>query len=269
MLESPRRRRRLKFAAVFLLVAVPLGVLGAHYTTSGSPQNANGPYVKDDEFYRQPTKAPFRAKDRRAVRAVLGRFIDGAVARRDLAASRALVGPSLRQDLSRGEWLKGEIPIVPFPAARRQGSWSLVNYSYRNQVGLEVLLFPERSARSTGAATVETELVKDRHGRWLVDYWMITKMHGPGSAGAADSASTAIEGPPNVHKLPGKGKQKPQRVKKVALTNASTQPTRLDAKWILVPVGLLSLIVLVPAGIGISVWIRNRRATAAYRARSS
>ena len=269
MLESPRRRRRLTFAAVFVLVAVPLGVLAAHYTTSGSPQNANGPSVNEDEFYRQPKKAPFRANDRRAVKAVLGRFIDGAVARRDLAASWELVGPTLRQDLSRGEWLRGEIPIVPFPAARGQGSWSLVNYSYRNQVGLEVLLFPERSARSTGAATVETDLVKDRRGRWLVDYWMITKMHGPGSAGAADSASAMSEGPPNVHKLPGKGKQQQERISRQALTDSSVQVTKLDKKWILVPVSLLSLIVLVPIGIGMSIWIRNRRAAAAYRARSS
>ena len=268
MLDSPRRRRRLTFAAASLAIGVPLIFVGAHYTTSGSSGDATGPFV-EDSFYDQPEHVPFTARSRRVVKAVLAKFIDGAVARRDLAGSWKLAGPSLRQDLTRREWLNGEIPIVPFPAARGQGSWSLVNYSYRNEVGLELLLFPAKRSRSTGAATVETDLVRSRDGRWLVDYWMITKMHGPGSAGAADSASAMSEGPPNVHKLPGMGKQKPQRIKKVALTNSSTQPTRLDAKWILVPLGVLSLIVLLPIGIGLSVWIRNRRATAAYRARSS
>jgi hypothetical protein len=36
---------------------------------------------------------------------------------------------------------------------------------------------------------------------------MINKFHGPGSTAPADSASALGEGPPNVHKLPGKKKR--------------------------------------------------------------
>ena len=66
-------------------------------------------------------------------------------------------------------------------------------------------MFPER--RSGEVATVETDVVRGQDGHWRVNYWMITKLHGPGSAAAADSASAMSEGPPNVHKLPGKKKK--------------------------------------------------------------
>ena len=103
--------------------------------------------------------------------------------------------------------MEGEIPIVPYPAAKHgQGSWDLVNYSYRNKVGLEVLLFP-KAGSGYSVATAQTEVVRGRDDRWRVDYWMITKFHGPGATAPADSASALGEGPPNVHKLPGKKKR--------------------------------------------------------------
>jgi hypothetical protein len=202
LLESHRRRRRMMFATA-LVTAVPLVYLGVHFSTPGSAGNANGPYVKDD-FYTQPKHVPFTAPNRRAVRKVLAGFVRSAVARCEVGASWDLAGPSLREGVSRAEWRKGDIPIVPYPAARHgQGSWNLVDYSYRNRVGLEVMLFPKpRSGYSMASA--QTELVRGRDGRWRVDYWMITKMHGPGSAAPADSASALSEGPPNVHKLAGK-----------------------------------------------------------------
>jgi hypothetical protein len=52
-------------------------------------------------------------------------------------------------------------------------------------------------------ATVDTTLVRRHDGRWLVNYWMLTKFHGPGSTAPADSASALSEGAPNVHRLPG------------------------------------------------------------------
>jgi hypothetical protein len=190
--------------ATGLAVVAPLIYLGVHYSTPGSAGNANGPYVNNDSFYRHPKHVPFTAADRRAVRKVLARFVRTAVARCDVGASWDLAGPSLREGVSRAQWHKGDIPVVPYPAARHgQGSWDLVDYSYRNRVGLEVMLFP-RPRSGYSVASAQTELVRGPDGRWRVDYWMITKFHGPGSSGPASSPSTLVEGPPNVHKLPGK-----------------------------------------------------------------
>jgi hypothetical protein len=270
VLDSPRRRRRLAIAATLVVIAVPSIYLAAHYTTSGSTENANGPNVSDS-FYRQPKHVQFTAANRRAVSAVLAKFIDGAVSRHDLADTWDLAGPGLRQGSTYDDWLKGEIPIVPFAASKRgQGTWSVVNYSYRNRVGLEVLLFPEK--RSGQLATVETELARGRDGRWRVDYWMITKLHGPGSAAAADSASALSEGPPNVHKLPGKKGAKQEAASREAASKAAPDPnggvTQLGAKWLFVPLGLLSLAVLAIIALGVGAWIRSRRASAAYYGRA-
>ena len=186
-------------------MVVPLIFLAVHFSTPGSPQNANGPNVAEAALYRTPKHVPFTASDRRAVRNVLAHFIATAVARRDVSDSWDLAGPALRSGITRRQWAKGEIPIVPYPVSKHgQGAWSVVQYSYRNEVGLEALLFP-KPCSGYSIATVDTTLVR-RAGRWRVNYWMLTKFHGPGSTAPADSASALSEGAPNVHRLPGKKK---------------------------------------------------------------
>ena len=266
VLSSRRRRRRLTIAAVFVVVAIPLGYLAVHYSNSASPRDANGPYVSD-AFYNQPKHAPFTAEKRRAVSAVLAKFISGAVSKHDLAGTWDLAGPDLRQGMTRDDWLKGQLPIVPFAASERgQGKWSLVNYSYANKVGLELLMFPEH--RSGQLATVETDVVRGKDGHWRVNYWLITKLHGPGSAAAADSASAMSEGPPNVHKLPGKKKGQTAGSQREAAAEAAPDRTgqvaQLDAKWLLVPLGIVALALLALLGLGINAWRRNRRSAAAW-----
>jgi hypothetical protein len=265
VLRTRRSRRRAAIAAVLVLVAVPLGYLAVHYSSSGDPGNANGPYVSD-AFYREPEHVPFTAEKRRAVSVVLAKFISGAVSKHDLAGTWDLAGPDLRQGITREDWLKGQIPIVPFAASKRgQGDWSVVNYSYPNKVGLELLMFPEH--RSGQLATVETDVVRGKDGRWRVNYWMITKLHGPGSAAGADSASAMSEGPPNVHKLPGK-KKTAQASQREAASEPAPDPTggveHLDATWLLVPAAIVGLALLALLGLGVKAWVRNRRAAAAY-----
>jgi hypothetical protein len=105
---------------------------------------------------------------RHAVRRVLARFVGTAVARCRVGDSWDLAGPSLRQGVSRDEWRRGEIPIVPYPAARHgRGSWDLVNYSYRNRVGLEVLLFPRPgSGYSMATQTPRSFAARTAFGGW-------------------------------------------------------------------------------------------------------
>jgi hypothetical protein len=202
-LASPRRRRRLAIGGCILAVGAPLAFLGVHFSTPGSAGNATGPNVSDPH-YRTPRHVPFTARERRAVKRVLARFISTAVARRNVAASWGLAGPALRSGITRVQWAKGEIPVVPYPVAKHgQGAWNVVQYSYRNEVGLEALLFPRRCS-GYSVATVDTTLVRARDGRWRVNYWMLTKFHGPGSTAPADSASALSEGAPNVHRLPGR-----------------------------------------------------------------
>ena len=86
---------------------------------------------------------------------------------------------------------------------------------------------------------------------------MVTKLHGPGSAGAADSASALSEGPPKVHKLPGKGKKGLSAAPRAAAV--TTGGARLDARWLLAPLALVLLVVLLPVGRAAAGRMRERR----------
>jgi hypothetical protein len=258
LLASPRRRRRLTILAIAAAICGPLAYLGVHYSTPGSPGNANGPNVNEQAFYRQPKHVPFTAANRRLVKQVLARFITTAVTRHDVAASWDLAGPQLRQGFTKTEWRNGGIPVVPYPASEHgRVTWDAVNYSYRNKVGLELVLFPKPGS-GYSIATVDTELVRGHDGRWRVDYWMINKFHGPGATAPADSASALSEGPPKVHKLPGKKKA-------AAADESAPSKARLGKAWLAVPIALLSLIVLIPLGFGTAAWLRNRREMRAAR----
>jgi len=209
-LASPRRRRRVLFGAMVVVVAAPLAYPGVHFSSPGSAGNATGPSVQDS-FYRKPKHVPFTAEERRAVRATLRNFIRTAVARRHVVESWELAGPVLRVGLTRRKWATGAIPVQPYPVASHgQGAWSTVQYSYRNNVGLEVLLFP-RAGSGYSVATVSADVVRGHDGRWRINNWMLTKFHGPGATAPADSASALSEGPPNVHTLPGKTEHPPRR----------------------------------------------------------
>jgi hypothetical protein len=241
-------------AILAVAIGAPLIYVGAHFSTSGSPGNANGPYVNEDSLYEQPKHVPFTAAKRHAVSGVLATFIDGAVARNDLAGTWDLAGPGLRSGVSHDEWRRGEIPVVPYAASKRgAGTWNVVSYSYRNRVGLELLLFPRKATGQV--ATVETELVRGQDRRWRVDYWMVTKLHGPGSAAAADSASAMSEGPPKVHKLPGT--KRLSTAPKPA--NLETGGAHLDARWLLAPFGLVLLVIMLPVANGAARRLRQRR----------
>lgn len=247
ILSSPRRRRRLAFVAIAAGIAGPLIFLGVRYSTPGSKGDATGPDVQDS-FYDQPKHVPFTPTKQRAVRHVLARFISTAVAREDVGESWGVSGPTLRQGFTRRQWSTGDIPVTPFPAARHgQGAWDVVQYSYPRQVGLEVLVFP-KAGSGYSVATADVDVVKGHDGRWRVDYWMIKKFHGPPSV---------------VKPKPGSAKHH-ARPKPRAAEPALAEPKPVDRTWIAFPLALLGLAVVLPVGIGIHVWIRNRRAAAAY-----
>ena len=250
--------------AVALLV--PLVVLGVHFSSPGSSGDATGPEISDSSL-RQPKNVPFTRANRRAVRRVLAQFISTAVARKDVGSSWALAGPSLRAGFTRKQWSTGNIPVTPYPASRHgQGAWDVVDYSYPKEVGLEVLVFPKaRSCYSLAGADVD--VVKGPDGRWRVDYWMITKFHGPGAPAPADSTSALSEGPPNVHSLPGKKTHKAGRGSQqaeAASADSGSTGTHIGAIWLAVPLGLLGLFFAALVAMGVFSWVRNRREAAAF-----
>jgi hypothetical protein len=233
-----------------VLAFIPLVYIGIRVSTPGSPENANGPEVPD---YVQPKSSPFTAAEKRAVRPVLSEFIRYAVAREDPARAWDVAGPDLRAGFTRKEWGTGNIPVVNYPAAHKGlGTWSYVKYSYTNTVGLEVFVFPKPGS-GYSAMTADAEVVKERDGRWFVNYWMPERFHGPPALSAKQlkAARTTARG----YKKKGSTTQKT-----AAPAPAVPQPPRTQGIWWLVPIGLLSLIILAPLTMLLIGWVRNRRA---------
>ncbi len=264
ILSSPRWRRRLVKIAVVVVPLIPLIYLGVHFSSPGNPGQATGRAV-NEPGYAQPKRAPFTKENQRAVRKVLREFEATAVVRRDVGRSWEISAPSLREGFTRKQWTRGDLPVVPYPAADKGlGSWNYVQYSYTDTVGLEVFMFPKPGS-GWSAMTADVELVKGEDGRWRVDYWMPKKFHGPPAVAAKAKAKPK----PVKRAAPAKpaGKRHVTTTRKAA--PAAAEPPKPSNVWWLVPIALLSLIVLVPLGFGVNTWYRNRKAAQEYlRSRS-
>jgi hypothetical protein len=241
------------------VVAAPLIYLGVHLSTPGNPGNANGPVVPD---YKEPKRARFTKARQREVRRVLAPFIKSAVARENPASSWDLAAPSLKEGVTRKEWNRGDLPVVPYPALHRGlGQWDYVAYSYRNTVGLEVFLLPKPGS-GYSALTADVELVRE-NGRWLVDYWMPKKFHGPPALARSGKTTRKATG-----KAAGKRRHRPQTAKAAPPSQSmpdETSPRQSRAYWA-IPIALLSLIIVVPLVLGGVHWRRNRKAARDYAA---
>jgi hypothetical protein len=248
--ESRRWRRRLVLGAI-VAVLVLVGYLAVHYSNPGDPGDAKGPEIPD---YVQPKNSPFTASEKQAVRRVLREFITSAVARENPGRAWDVSAPSLKHGFTRQEWNKGDLPVVPYPAAKRGlGTWSFVQYSYTDSVGLEVFVFPKPGS-GWSAMTADVELVKARDGRWLVDYWMPKRFHGPPALSASQLKKAQKE-------TRARSKQSRRRA---AVEEEPYRPPQASHWWLALPIAVVSLFLIVPLTIGLVYWYRSRKATRAY-----
>jgi hypothetical protein len=189
---------------------------------------------------RAERQVPLPATSRAQINALLDRFVPAAVARRDPAAAFDLVTPSMRSQTTRADWATGSIPAPTYdPQGTEFHGWR-ATLSYPNHASIELVLQPGKTERDPAAFLVDLRRIKSR---WLVD-------------GIYERASFATSA----------------RTETTAKTEtASSKPViggsrgRLGLIWFLVPLGLLSLIVIVPAGIFLAGWITDRRVARKYR----
>jgi len=258
ILRSYRWRRRLVIGTVTVGVAAPLIYLGIHFSHPAAPTEATGPEV-EETFYQQPKHAAFTAENRRKVRKVLAKFISTAVARRHVAESWPIVGPTLRSGLSRKEWSTGDIPVQPYPVSQKGvGDWEYVEYSYPKAIGLEVLLWPKPGSGQQ-LLSADIKVIKDRRGRWRVDYFMPKRFHAQEAAPAPHKAKT------KKHQAHAKRQTHANQRRAAAPSSPNVdEGPRVGKVWWAIPLGLLALIILAPISFAVFVWIRNRRADAEY-----
>ncbi len=243
--SSPRKRRRLAWGAGVLLALGALVPLGIEFSNTGTPV----PTTLSNEparFYPEPKTVPLTRSDRRAAEETIAKFVRTAVRREHVADSWELVTPSLRQGLTRAEWATGDIPVMPYPAVLRGLRDWRVLYSYKNDLGLDLLLRPRRGAQ-IGPIAFSVELKAFGSGakrRWLVSSFYPRAVF-PGEA-EAKAAARARQAPSKPLKPPP-----PDRGK-------------LSPLWFLVPGSIFGLLVLLPVGLAVRSWHQGVRARRAY-----
>jgi hypothetical protein len=245
ILASYRWRRRLLWVSISAAVVAGALVIGFTWSNTAPPEAAkpSGPPVKID--YAAPKPVPLRLRDRAGALAVASRFIDAAVARKNVDEAWDLVTPTLHAGYTRKQWDTQDLPAIPpFPVASAR--WRL-QFSDVKGIGFTMALFPPKRSEQ-GPTTFMIGLHKvgsGSHRHWLVDNWQpapITASQvassGGGSGGVLDTFS------PKLSATSAKAKESPV--------------------WLLLPVGLLSLVLVIPVGIAGLNWRRDRRARALF-----
>jgi hypothetical protein len=237
-LQSYRWRRRLAWLGSSLLLLAGLVVAaillpkdhGVHYqlnpTGTALPQGYTPP----------PKEIRVTPDVRNAVNETLVAFVQTGVTRSDPAAAWQLTTPEMRAGISRRDWNRGELPVLPFAAViPSTPDWTVIT-SYPGDLTLDLLLHP-RPGSQLGPIAFAIEL-KRRDGRWLIDSMVPEQSFGAGGPSASPTLSV------------GKGHE---------------PKARLGPFYILVPIAVLALIVLVPLLIALTHFWRTRRIERRYR----
>jgi hypothetical protein len=138
VLASYRWRRRLVGLTVTAAVVAGVVAIGVRWSNT-APHEAVAPKGALKIDYAPPKPVRLKLRDKAAALAVASRFIDTAVARKDVDRAWGLVTPELRAGYTRKQWDTEDLPgIPPFPVASAR--WAL-QFSDAKGIGFTMALF--------------------------------------------------------------------------------------------------------------------------------
>jgi len=238
-LSSPRFRRRLSWLSAAGLLA---GAIAVAVVLLPSSKPKPEVFTKaPPTVYKQPHAVRLDRAGKAEVVFAASNFIKTAVRRVHVDASWDMTDPSLKQGFTRSQWANGAIPVVPYPAA---GIRQLkIDWSYRNDVALDIVLAPEAGS-GLPPKSFMIELKRKggtAHHRWLVASWA---PQGVSEASMlADAAKDQGPIPP---------------------------ATGLSSRWLLLPAGLLlGVLLMLPVYLGLRERLHGARAERRHRRSSS
>ena len=251
--HSPRVRRRLARGAVAAVaVATTAGVVAAvERAESPKPRVSSAAPARSADVYVQPEREiRLTGAMRRQIDATLDRFVPAAVGRKEPELAWQLAGPGLRGGTTKRDWLRGDLPVFPFPVRGSTFHGWRAEFAYRDHVALELLLHA-RPETKRGAMYVSVDVVR-RGGNWLVDAWYPSAVFNdpeerPWVTGVVDFTPTYMSA--NNHYEKANQQRK----------------ARLSAGWIAVPIAILGGGLAVPGVLAVVSLRRRRRAAAAVR----
>jgi len=146
------------------IVAMIIVVVGNHGTTNLPVSKKAAQLAQTD------VRAP---KDPASVR-IAREFIETAVLRKRLDWAYDHAHPYIKGLMTRAQWDRGTIPVIPFPAENAATAQFIVVYSYRTEVLFDVDLVsrPGSGVRPHLDFYMGLRRAGDKPtGRWLVSYW--------------------------------------------------------------------------------------------------
>lgn len=166
-----QRRDRVALGVATLLLAAGVIVFWQSRTSEGpaptqaAPGQSQAPVAVKDDLKPGGKLTP-------AARTVVVRFLKSAVGRTELATSWDLATPELRAGVTRAQWMRGELPVVPFPVGDLETSGFQILESGPNKVLLQVLLVPEPGTEYNPTRYDMTVERATKTAPWKVSYTM-------------------------------------------------------------------------------------------------
>jgi hypothetical protein len=165
-IRKPGWQKALPWILVVLVVGAVIAVVGIKYSNTG--HSTATPLTNKPA--QDNSKVPPTVKLTPGATKVARRFIESAVARKNLGESYNLVTEEIRQGQSLKSWKTGNIAVVPFPVVDVKYAPMKIDFSYPAEAMIEVALLPKASTKVHGQLFI-MDLVK-RNGKWLVNSWV-------------------------------------------------------------------------------------------------
>lgn len=168
--DSHRKRVRLLWGSIAGLVVLVVAALIVFVPNTGhtlaTPIDPQG----KAKVFHPPKTVRATPKQKAAALSTLTRFVHSAVVRRNLASSWKLATEHMKVGTSRADWLRGDLPVVPYPAKAFRAAGYTLKYQYEGILGYDVLVLPKETAaaQQAGQQVYACEL-HDVRGSWLVD----------------------------------------------------------------------------------------------------
>jgi hypothetical protein len=150
-------------AVVAVGAAIAVGIIWSNTGHSSATPLTNVP--ADDR-----SKTPATVKLTPGATHVARKFIETAVARKNLPQAYTIVTEQIRQGQSLKSWKTGNIAVIPYPVEDIKYAPMKIDFSYPNEAQIEVALLPKTGSKVRSQLFV-MDLVK-RHDKWLVNSWV-------------------------------------------------------------------------------------------------
>ena len=182
------------------------------------------------------TDTPLTAAERRSINRTLDVFVPAALRRDHAARAYALATSSFRGGTTRAAWVRGDVPVMPYPAAGTRFHGWRIDFTTTDSIGIELEVQPTDPAK-VGLVAFSVVLQRQQ-GRWLIDAFAPVANFQPTGA------------PANIQAEPDYSP---------AARGSGNPVNHLNQNWIFLPLLVVSAPLLLLLGAGPLLLWRGRR----------